>query len=107
MSYVGPVPDPAALDARAQSLRALADDVDDCADLAVTRAGSTNWASPHADDVRAGLRQAQSRARTAADGLRDEATAAALAAQQERDQREQDRREQEQREQERLQDLPR
>jgi hypothetical protein len=75
----------------------------------VTRAGSPHWSSPHADDVRAGLRQAQSRARTAADGLRTEATAAALAAQQERDRREQERREelrreQERREEQRLQD---
>ena len=98
------MPDPAALDARAQALRALADDVDDCADLAVTRAGSPNWSSPHADDVRAGLRQAQTRAHTAADGLRTEATAAALAAQQERDRRDQEQRDQERREEQRLQD---
>lgn len=61
-------------DARAAALRSLAADVDDCAD----------------------------RAGTAADALREEAAAAALAAQQERDRREQARREQERLERERL-----
>lgn len=97
------VPDPAALDARAAALRALAADVDDCVDPAVARASSPHWSSPNADDVRDRLRQARSRAHTAADALRDEAAQAARAAQQERDRREQDRLDQERRERERLQ----
>lgn len=95
------MPDPAALDARAAALRSLAVDVDDCADRAVARASSPHWSSPNADDVRDRLRQAQSRARTAADALREEAAEAARAAQQERDRREQARREQERLEQQR------
>jgi hypothetical protein len=98
------VPDPAALDARAASLRTLAGDVDDCADLAITRAGSPHWSSPNADDVRDRLRQARSRAHTAADALRDEA---ARAAQHERDRRDRERRDKERREHERLQDQAR
>ena len=89
------MPDPAALHARAVALRSLAADVDNCVDLALQRARSPRWSSPNADDVRAGLRQAQSRAHAAADALRAEATDAARAAEQERERREQARREQE------------
>lgn len=64
--------DPAALDARAAALRSLAAEVDGCADRTVARASSPGWSSPNADDVRDRVRQAQSRARTAADALRDE-----------------------------------
>lgn len=86
------MPDPAALDARAASLRALAAEIDDCVDPALARASSPHWSSPNADDVRDRLRQARARARTAADALRAEAAEATQAARHERDRREQERR---------------
>ena len=100
------MPDPAALDARAASLRALAADVDDCADQAIARASSSRWSSPNSDDVRDRLRQARSRAQTAADALRAAAADATRAAQHERDRREQERRAAELREQQTAQRQP-
>lgn len=88
------MPDPTALDERARQLRWLADEVDDCADPAVRRAASPHWVSPHAEDVRAELRQAQTRARTAATELRAAAYEAERSASQEREEREADRQQQ-------------
>lgn len=65
------MPDPSALDARAAALRALADDVEVVAERVIATALRPVWLCPNATDVRAALRQEQSKATAAADQAAD------------------------------------
>lgn len=65
--------EPAALDARATSLRALADEVEVVVGPPLTRALQPVWQCPHAEQVRAALRTQRSQARAAAERLRETA----------------------------------
>ncbi|MCW2608484.1 MAG: hypothetical protein JWO60_3177 [Frankiales bacterium] len=87
--------EPHELDARAASLRALADEVEEVVTAPLQRALQPVWRCPHADQVGDALRTQRAQARTAAERLRETARRLHQQAERIREERAAERRRQE------------